>query len=384
MKQITSMILAGIVGGMITLGGFYLIAPVSNNQDSKLVNQTLSQQNFAQLTSDRVQSAPFDFTAAAELTMPAVVHIMSKQTKTKTETPQKETSPFDFFFGPATRMPKQGTGSGVIIDGEGYIVTNNHVVDFADEITVTLYDQRKFKAVKIGTDPSTDLALLKIEAEDLPVLEYGNSDELKVGEWVLAVGNPFNLTSTVTAGIISAKGRNIDILGGGSAIESFIQTDAAVNPGNSGGALVDDEGRLVGINTAIASQTGSYSGYSFAVPASIVKKVVQDLKEFGTAQRGFMGVSIQSLDSELAKELKISIVEGVHIANVQDGGAADKAGMRMDDVVTKINGRIVKTAPELQELVGRNRPGDELKVEVNRDGKLETLYIILKGADEKK
>jgi serine protease Do len=381
MKQVTSMILAGIIGGVITLGGFYLISP-ANNENSKLVNQSLRQQNYAQLASDRIQSVPFDFTAAAELTMPAVVHITSKQTKT--ETPQKETSPFDFFFGPAGRMPKQGTGSGVIIDASGYIVTNNHVVDFADEITVTLYDQRKFKAKKIGTDPSTDLALLKIEAEDLPVLEFGNSDDVKVGEWVLAVGNPFNLTSTVTAGIISAKGRNIDILGGGTAIESFLQTDAAVNPGNSGGALVDDEGKLVGINTAIASQTGSYSGYSFAVPASIVQKVVKDLKEFGTPQRGFMGVSIQSLDSELAKELKINIVEGVHIADVQDGGAADKAGMKMDDIVTKINGRVVKTAPELQELVGRNRPGDELEVTVNRDGKLETLYIILKGADEEK
>jgi serine protease Do len=383
MKQVTSMILAGIIGGMITLGGFHLIAP-ANNENSKLVNQSLRQQNHAQLASDRIQSAPFDFTAAAELTMPAVVHITSKQTKTKSETQQKEASPFDFFFGPSERMPKQGMGSGVIIDASGYIVTNNHVVDFADEITVTLYDQRKFKAKKIGTDPSTDLALLKIEADDLPVLEFGNSDNVKVGEWVLAVGNPFNLTSTVTAGIISAKGRNIDILGGGSAIESFLQTDAAVNPGNSGGALVDSDGKLVGINTAIASQTGSYSGYSFAVPASIVQKVVKDLKEFGIAQRGFMGVSIQSLDSELAKELKINIVEGVHIADVQDGGAADKAGMKMDDIVMKINGRVVKTAPELQELVGRNRPGDELEVTVNRDGKLETLYIILKGADDKK
>jgi serine protease Do len=383
MKQVTSMILAGIIGGMITLGGFHLIAP-ANNENSKLVNQSLRQQNHAQLASDRIQSAPFDFTAAAELTMPAVVHITSKQTKTKSETQQKEASPFDFFFGPSERMPKQGTGSGVIIDASGYIVTNNHVVDFADEITVTLYDQRKFKAKKIGTDPSTDLALLKIEAEDLPVLEFGNSDDVKVGEWVLAVGNPFNLTSTVTAGIISAKGRNIDILGGGTAIESFLQTDAAVNPGNSGGALVDDEGKLVGINTAIASQTGSYSGYSFAVPASIVQKVVEDLKEFGVAQRGFMGVSIQSLDSELAKELKIKIVEGVHIADVQYDGAADKAGMEVDDIVTKINGRIVKTAPELQELVGRNRPGDELEVTVNRGGKIETLYIILKGESKEK
>jgi serine protease Do len=381
MKQIISMILAGIVGGMITLGGFYVISPASSNEGSKLVNQSLPQQNYAQLAADRIQSVPFDFTAAAELTMPAVVHITSKQTKTKSETEERESSPFEFFFGPSERSPKQGTGSGVIIDAEGYIVTNNHVVDFADEITVTLYDQRKFKATKIGTDPSTDLALLKIEAEELPVLEYGNSDDVRVGEWVLAVGNPFNLTSTVTAGIISAKGRNIDILGGGAAIESFLQTDAAVNPGNSGGALVDAEGKLVGINTAIASRTGSFSGYSFAVPTSIVRKVVEDLKEFGSAQRGFMGVSIQSLNSELAEQLKVSIIEGVHIADVQYDGAADKAGMEVDDIVTKINGRIVKTAPELQELVGRNRPGDELEVEVNRNGKLEILYIILKGGE---
>lgn len=380
MKQITAMILAGIVGGMMTLGGFYLIAPNSITENVKYVNQPVGQQNYSQLASNRIQSVPFDFIAAAELSMPAVVHITSKQTK-KEETEERQPSAFEFFFGPSMNRPKQGTGSGVIIDKTGYIVTNNHVVDFADEITVTLYDQRKFKATKVGTDPSTDLAVLKIEGEDLPILEYGNSDDIKVGEWVLAVGNPFNLTSTVTAGIISAKGRNIDILEGRSSIESFLQTDAAVNPGNSGGALVDNTGKLVGINTAIASQTGSYSGYSFAVPTSIVKKVVEDLKEFGSAQRGFMGVSIQSMDSELAKELDVEIVEGVHIANIEDGGAADKAGMKIDDIVTKINGRIVKTAPDLQEMVGRNRPGDELEVIVNRKGRLEVLHVILRGND---
>ena len=256
------------------------------------------------------------------------------------------------------------------------------MVDFADEITVTLYDQRKFKATKVGTDPTTDLALIKIEAEELPVLAFGNSDDVKVGEWVLAVGNPFNLTSTVTAGIVSAKGRNINILEGGTAIESFIQTDAAVNPGNSGGALVDQQGNLIGINTAIASYTGSFSGYSFAVPASIVMKVVEDLKEFGSAKRGFMGVSIQNMDSELATDLGVNIVEGVHIVGVQDGGAADDAGMKVDDIVTQINGRNVKTAPELQELVGRNRPGDEIEVTINRKGALKKLYITLKGSDD--
>lgn len=378
MKQLTSMVLAGIIGGLITLGGFYLIAPQTPAQTVKLVNQPA--QKYAQLASDRIQTAPFDFTAAAEKTMPAVVHITSKQTVK--EEVKRQQSPFDFFFGPMEGAPKQGTGSGVIIDDEGFIVTNNHVVDFADEITVTLYDQRKFKATKVGTDPTTDLALIKIEAEELPVLTFGNSDEIKVGEWVLAVGNPFNLTSTVTAGIVSAKGRNIDILEGRTAIESFIQTDAAVNPGNSGGALVDQQGNLIGINTAIASYTGSFSGYSFAVPASIVMKVVEDLKEFGSAKRGFMGVSIQNMDSELATDLGVNIVEGVHIAGVQDGGAADDAGMKVDDIVTQINGRNVKTAPELQELVGRNRPGDEIEVTINRKGALKKLYITLKGSDD--
>ena len=256
MKQLTSMVLAGIIGGLITLGGFHLIAPQSPAQTVQLVNQPA--QKYAQLAADRIQTVPFDFTEAAEKTMPAVVHITAKQ-NVKEES-KRQQSPFEFFFGPMESTPKQGTGSGVIIDSEGFIVTNNHVVDFADEITVTLYDQRKFKATKVGTDPTTDLALIKIEAEELPVLAYGNSDDVKVGEWVLAVGNPFNLTSTVTAGIVSAKGRNIDILEGRTAIESFIQTDAAVNPGNSGGALVDQQGNLIGINTAIASYTGSFSG----------------------------------------------------------------------------------------------------------------------------
>lgn len=380
MKQITSMILAGIIGGLITLGGFYLIAPNQQGETVKLVNQPVTQ-NYSRLAADRIQTAPFNFTQAAERTMPAVVHITAKQNK-KESSEKRQPSPFEFFFGPMEGMPKQGNGSGVIIDEEGYIVTNNHVVDFADEITVTLYDQRKFKATKVGTDPTTDLALIKIEAEELPVLSYGNSDEVKVGEWVLAVGNPFNLTSTVTAGIVSAKGRNIDILEGRTAIESFIQTDAAVNPGNSGGALVDQNGNLIGINTAIASQTGSFAGYSFAVPTSIVMKVVEDLKEFGSAQRGFMGVSIQSMDSELATDLGIDIVEGVHIAYIEDGGAADDAGMKVDDVVTEINGRHVKTAPELQELVGRNRPGDEVEVTINRKGTLKKLYVTLRGSND--
>ena len=378
MKQLTSMVLAGIIGGLITLGGFYLVSPQTPAQTVKLVNQPA--QKYAQLAADRIQTVPFDFTVAAEKTTPAVVHITSKQTVK--EEVKRQQSPFDFFFGPMEGTPKQGTGSGVIIDDEGFIVTNNHVVDFADEITVTLYDQRKFKATKVGTDPTTDLALIKIEAEELPVLAFGNSDDVKVGEWVLAVGNPLNLTSTVTAGIVSAKGRNINILEGGTAIESFIQTDAAVNPGNSGGALVDQQGNLIGINTAIASYTGSFSGYSFAVPASIVMKVVEDLKEFGSAKRGFMGVSIQNMDSELATDLGVNIVEGVHIVGVQDGGAADDAGMKVDDIVTQINGRNVKTAPELQELVGRNRPGDEIEVTINRKGALKKLYITLKGSDD--
>jgi serine protease Do len=280
-----------------------------------------------------------DFTLAAELSVHAVVHV-----KTKTPVQQMQMQQFGFpndpffqyFFGqPGQRQPRQqeepmqeASGSGVIISSDGYIVTNNHVVDKSKEIEVTLNDKRTFKAKLVGADPNTDIALLKIDADKLPVILFGNSDSLKVGQWVLAVGNPFNLTSTVTAGIVSAKARNINIINSQMKIESFIQTDAAVNPGNSGGALVNTKGELVGINTAIASQTGSYAGYSFAVPVSIVKKVVADIRQYGVVQRAMLGVEISDINDKLAKEKGLKSLEGAYVGKVSDNSAAKKAGIK--------------------------------------------------------
>jgi Do/DeqQ family serine protease len=274
---------------------------------------------------------------------------------------------------------QEGSGSGVIISEDGYIVTNNHVIDGSKEIEVTLNDKRTFKATLVGADPNTDIALLKIEAENLPVIIFGNSDALKVGEWVLAVGNPFNLTSTVTAGIVSAKARNINIINSQMRIESFIQTDAAVNPGNSGGALVNTRGELVGINTAIASQTGSYAGYAFAVPVSIVQKVGADIRKFGVVQRAVLGVSMQDITSELAKEKKLKTLEGAFVAEIVENSAAEKAGIKKEDVIVKVNGVAIKSSSELQEQIGRYSPGDKVEVTVLRDNKEVTLKAELKN-----
>lgn len=324
---------------------------------------------------------PVDLTDAAGVSVNAVVHVM---TKYEPKTSSMEQDPFfEFFFGERGRMqkpqPQVGSGSGVILTSDGYIVTNNHVVEGSDNISVILNDKRNFSAKLIGTDPSTDLALLKIEAEDLPTLAIGNSDELKIGEWVLAVGNPFNLTSTVTAGIVSAKARSINILNADMKIESFIQTDAAVNPGNSGGALVNTRGELVGINTAIASQTGSYSGYSFAIPVSIMAKVVADIKQYGTVQRALLGISINDISAEFAKEKGIDILEGAYVAGVNDKSAAGDAGITKGDVITHVNGVKVKSVSELQEQIGRYRPGDKVEIVVTRDGKDKKFDVTLKN-----
>ena len=313
-----------------------------------------------------------DFTNAAELSVNAVVHV---KTTYQSQSRQYMSDPFfEFFFGRPQQqreMPaQQASGSGVIISQDGYIVTNNHVIDKAQQIQVVLNDKREFSATLVGTDPNTDIALLKIEATDLPVILMGNSDDLRVGEWVLAVGNPFNLTSTVTAGIVSAKARNINILNADMKIESFIQTDAAVNPGNSGGALVNTRGELVGINTAIASQTGSYSGYSFAVPTSIVQKVVSDIKQFGIVQRAILGVQIQEITAELKKEKGLTTLQGAYIAAVVPDGAADKAGVKQGDVITQIDAAPIRTGTDLQEQIGRHRPGDTVTLTVLRNGNL--------------
>ena len=335
------------------------------------------------------------FIQAAKISTPAVVHINTviKAKKMSKKEMQQQINPFYQFFGDPFGnspygMPQQqdqeASGSGVIISNDGYIVTNNHVVDGADEINVNLYDNRVFKAKLIGTDPNTDLAVIKIDTKDLQYLTFANSDNVEVGQWVLAVGNPFNLASTVTAGIVSAKTRNINILrekAGNLAIESFIQTDAAVNPGNSGGALVDLNGNLIGINSAIATPTGSYAGYSFAIPSNLVSKVVKDIIDFGIVQRGFLGVNIREIDDELAKDLKLDKIQGAYIAEVNKGSAAENGGIKRGDVITKVGDIIIKNSADLQEHIARYRPGDKVKITIYRDGKTVEKEITLRSKD---
>ena len=334
---------------------------------------------------------PVDFRYAASVSTQCVVHITS--TFKPKPASYNGVNPFGNIFGGADPFqffqgqpqPQQATGSGVIVSPDGYIVTNNHVIQDADEVEVQLYNNKVYKAKVIGKDPDTDIALIKVDDGKLPSIEFANSDSVEIGEWVLAVGNPFTLSSTVTAGIVSAKGRNINLHGedvahgSNTAIESFIQTDAAVNPGNSGGALVNLNGQLVGITCAIASPTGSYAGYSFAVPSNIARKVILDLKEFGISQRGFLGVSIKTMDDETAHKLGFDRPYGVYLEEVNKGGAAEAAGLKNKDVITKINNYEVNSSPELQEKVGEYRPGDELKITYIRDGKEEVARVTLKN-----
>jgi serine protease Do len=370
-----------------TLGGIIALFAYTRFFDHPRVVVTAEQPNFrlTRLTSDQ-NGNPVDFTYAAERTVHAVVHV-------KVLSMQNETSgnPFyDFFFGyrDSNPQPVAGFGSGVIISSDGYIVTNNHVIDGADEINVTLNDKHTFTAKLIGRDPATDLAVIKIDTKDLNYIAYGNSDELKIGEWVLAVGNPYNLTSTVTAGIVSAKARNLSILNRGMerernsyAIESFIQTDAAVNPGNSGGALVNTRGELVGINTAIASPTGSYIGNSFAIPVTIVKKVVADIIEYGKVQRALLGVSITDIDSKIAKEKGIDKIEGVLVQGISAGGAAEAAGMKEGDIILSINGVKVNSTSELQEQISRYRPSQKIDVEITHENKKKQISVTLRNME---
>jgi Do/DeqQ family serine protease len=342
------------------------------------------------------QNQPVDFRYAAAISTPCVVHIKStfKAERTSLRGGQQQdpfgNGFFQFFGGtnPYQQQmePEVASGSGVIVSKDGYIVTNNHVVDNATDIEVVLNDNKTYKAKVIGKDPDTDIALLKIDgSDDLPYIQFANSDSVDVGEWVLAVGNPFNLSSTVTAGIVSAKGRNINLHGEdeangtSTAIESFIQTDAAVNPGNSGGALVNLNGALVGINTAIASPTGSYAGYSFAVPSNIVKKVVLDLEKYGISQRGFLGITIRTMDDATAKEVNFDKPYGVYVEGVNKGSASEEGGLKHNDVITRINGFPVNSSPELQAQVEMYRPGDKITVEFIRDGKTETATVTLKN-----
>ncbi len=347
-----------------------------NNELQATVNETA-------YTPTSYRSTGLDFTQAAESTVNAVVSI---RTTTVAKSNGYQDPLFEFFFGPGhgqrEQRPQSGLGSGVIVTSDGYIVTNNHVIEGADKLEVTLNDNRTFNARVIGTDPTTDLALVKIESENLPTVKFGNSDNLKIGEWVLAVGNPFGLTSTVTAGIVSAKARRISggMNRGRLDIESFIQTDAAVNPGNSGGALVNTAGELVGINTAIFSQTGNYAGYSFAIPSSIVSKVITDLRQYGTVQRAVMGISFLDITSELAKEKNLDVHEGVYVAEVRDRSAAMEAGVEVGDVITSINGKKITNGASLQEQIGRFNPGDKISVVVRRKGMDKVVEMTLKNS----
>lgn len=344
----------------------------------------------ASLISDTTNpGTPVDLTYAAEKSVHAVVHIKSVE-HSKTQYVQEMPDIFDFFFGDGSGRqrkvetePRVGVGSGVIISEDGYIVTNNHVIEGADEIDVTLNDKEEYKARLVGTDPTTDIALLKIEAEELPYLTLSNSDDLKVGEWVLAVGNPFNLSSTVTAGIVSAKARNLNIYGGKpGSIESFIQTDAAVNRGNSGGALVNTKGELVGINAAIYSPTGVYSGYGFAIPTNLVKAVVLDLKKYGAVQRAQLGIMGGDNNAELAKEKNLGVNYGVYVSEVIDGGSAKAAGIKENDVIVGVNDKKINSMAELQEAIALSKPGTTINVKIIRDGKEKNIDVKLKINEE--
>lgn len=364
------------------IGGFIALWAYTNYFDDPktVVVQQDQSMRYASLPTAYPGELP-DLTFAAENSVHAVVHISVTQKGGYSS----GNGFFDYFFGyggpRGQQQPpmRQGIGSGVIISADGYIVTNNHVIDEADEIRIVLNDKREFKAKLVGSDSSTDLALIKIESKGLPFLKFGNSDNLKLGEWVLAVGNPFNLTSTVTAGIVSAKSRDISINPDQMRIEAFIQTDAAVNPGNSGGALVNIRGELIGINTAIASQTGSYSGYSFAVPVNIVQKVVSDLKEFGDVQRAMLNVNIGDVDAAITEKYKLDKIEGVFIGRVLPGGAAEQAGIKDNDVIVSVDGIAVNSTSQLQEQISKHRPGDKVEVVIKRDNKRKPITVTLRN-----
>lgn len=384
---------SGLTALFVTLATIGIYHAVSNNRQSvtiEHINQTPAQAAVWQLD-ENGEPVPLDFTKVAENVVDAVVHIKAtksaREARAQRQMP-REMDPFREFFGPdrffrfeqpSPSRPQVGTGSGVIINDSGYIVTNNHVIEGAEDIEVALTDNRTFKATIVGTDPSTDLALLQIKAEGLPTLKLLDSDKVRVGEWVMAVGNPLGLNSTITAGIVSAKGRNINILKENFAVESFIQTDAAINPGNSGGALVNLNGGLVGINTAIASPTGAYAGYGFAVPSNIVGKVVEDLLQFGSVQRGVLGVMIRSVDGNLAKQESLSTTTGVYVDSLLENSAAGVAGIKPGDVITAVDGETVSNSSELQERIARYRPGDEVTLEVLREDEKQRIAVELRS-----
>jgi serine protease Do len=377
-KYLLGALFMALLGASIALFAYtrIVVKPlVAVTKDSSRVEVQNAQ---AYLTSLQTQEGQIDFTYAAELTVHAVVHV---HTKTTMGGAQPDNPILEWFYGDRYSKPRevQGFGSGVIISNDGYIITNNHVIENAESVEVTLNDNRTFTAKVIGRDPGSDIALLKIKAENLPYIKYGDSEALRLGEWVLAVGNPFNLTSTVTAGIVSAKGRSFTPPDGTYRIESFIQTDAALNMGNSGGALVNTKGLLVGITSLIISPNGAYAGNSFAIPVSIVKKVVDDLREFGEVQRAIIGVNIQDVDADIATKLHLNEVKGAQITRIVPAGSAQEAGMKENDVIVKFDGQPVTTVSELQERVGKHRPGDKASVTYIRNGAESTIPITLKN-----
>ena len=399
MKNILSTFVAALIASLVTLGSYHYL--VKDKQTIQV--EPATQTKFATyLENDRpagsVAAVPFDFTVAAKKVTPSVVHITSTQGAIAQNDPNQEDERmqqvpemFRDLFGDSFRgMPQQhppmmGSGSGVIISSDGYIATNNHVVADADELIVELTDNRTYTAKVIGTDPTTDIALIKIDEENLPALPLANSDNVQIGEWVMAAGNPLmGLNSTVTAGIVSATGRDINILRQQNqyAIESFIQTDAAVNPGNSGGALTNVDGDLIGINTAIMSPTGSYAGYSFAVPSNIVKKVVDDLKEYGKVQRALIGVQIVDVNAATAERFNLDMTRGVYVDSVMAGGAGAEGGLEVGDVIVQVDEKPTNKSADLQSYVGRKRPGDQVDVKVMRGGDEETLTLTLKGRED--
>lgn len=379
MKKVFSLIVAGAAGGLIVLAGLLSVghynADFQNKKDLHLTaNKELG----------IYSNLPSDFVAAADKAMPAVVHISVKESAALAQNRKRDYNrrdPFSFFFGDdffGIPRGKEGKGSGVIISDDGYIVTNNHVVEMTDQYEVTLFDDRKFSAELIGTDPRTDLAVLKIDAKNLPFLKFSDSDKVKVGEWVLAVGNPFDLTSTVTAGIVSAKGRH-KIIQRNDAIEDFIQTDAVVNPGNSGGALVNTDGELIGINTAIATATGYYAGYSFAVPSKMVEPVINNIIDYG-GPRVSLGIYVASIpDYEEYAGREMHTDKGIVVTELVDGGAAQYAGIIPTDIITKVDDVEVNSADDLVEIMSHHKIGDQVKITLVREGKTEKIVVKLKA-----
>ncbi|WP_111306766.1 trypsin-like peptidase domain-containing protein [Confluentibacter sediminis] len=367
MKKILSLVLVSALGGALTLGAYKLFL----EDDNKFIVTTEQSNPAFVQTSNASTMKAFenqDFTVAAENAVNAVVHVKNVSISSGQMTLQ------DLFSGRTTPRAQMGTGSGVIINAAGYIITNNHVINDADELSVTLNNNKTYKADIVGSDPKTDIALLKIDAdEDLPFVTFADSDEVKIGEWVLAVGNPFNLTSTVTAGIISAKARDLS----GTSSQSFIQTDAAVNPGNSGGALVNSRGQLIGINTAITSQTGSYVGYSFAVPSNIARRVIEDIIEYGNVQNGILGISGGALNTESSKEFGVNDTQGIYVNSVVEDSGAEKAGIKKGDIIKEIDNIKVSKFADLTGHISAKRVDDVVTLKVSRDGDLKTIPVTL-------